>query len=232
MRIPASKGLTCIGRRDNGRVPIDHPVARSKRKDAELNSERLVRAAREVFARDGLSATLEDIAKHAGVGVGTVYRNFASKREIVETLYSEAIDSALADVEAALKIEDPWMAIVAFFEVTAANQARDRGLCETLLGHDDVGPSVEVTQRLVTVLSPLFERASRAGVLREGVTVTDIGPIFAMLNSIYWMSDAQPDLWRRYLALLLDGLRATERGALEQPALDVTAFTAALGAGE
>lgn len=212
-------------------MPIEH-LARAKRKDAALNNERLVQAAREVFARQGLSATLEDIAQRAGIGVGTVYRNFASKKEIVETLYDAAVDSALADVQTALEIEDPWRAIVTFFEVTAANQAQDRGLCETFLGHDGFGPSERIAQKLVAVLSPLFDRASKAGVLREGVTVTDIGPIFAMLNSVYRLSDADPELWRRYLALLLDGLRARDQPALPVPALDVASFKAALSAGD
>jgi AcrR family transcriptional regulator len=213
---------------DNELMSADENLTRARRKDAALNNERLVQAAREVFARQGLSATLEDIAKHAGVGVGTVYRNFSSKREIVETLYDAAIDSALADVRTALEIQDPWVAIVTFFEVTAANQARDRGLCETLLGHDGLGPNEHTAEKLVAVLSPLFDRASGAGVLREGVTATDVGPIFAMLNGVYRMSDARPDLWRRYLALMLDGLRADDRPALPVPALDVASLRAAL----
>ena len=210
-------------------MPTDEQLARPKRKDAALNNERLVQAAREVFAQQGLSATLEDIARHAGVGVGTVYRNFASKREIVETLYEAAIDSALADAQTALDVEDPWQAIVTFFEVTAAAQAKDRGLCETLLGHAGFGPNEQVAAKLLAVLSPLFERASAAGVLRDGITVTDILPIFAMLNSVYRMSEASPDLWRRYLALMLDGLRAGDRSALPVAALDAAEFMTAFG---
>src|SRR3978361_885908 len=114
-------------RRDTESMATNEHVTRARtrtrRKDAALNNERLVLAAREVFARQGLSATLEDIAKHAGVGVGTVYRNFASKQQIVETLYDAALDSALAEVQSALEIEDPWLALVSFFEVTAASQA-------------------------------------------------------------------------------------------------------------
>jgi AcrR family transcriptional regulator len=213
-------------------MPIKEHLARAKRKDAALNNERLVHAAREVFARQGLSATLEDVAHHAGVGVGTVYRNFASKREIVETLYEAAVDSALADVQTALEIEDPWLAIVTFFEVTAANQAQDRGLCETFQGHEGFGLNEHIAEKLVAVLSPLFDRATASGVLRDGVTVTDIGPIFAMLNSVYGMSDESPELWRRYLALMLDGLRASDRPALPIPALDVASFKTALSAGD
>ena len=213
-------------------MPIHEHLARAKRKDAALNNERLVQAAREVFARQGLSATLEDIAQHAGVGVGTVYRNFASKREIVETLYDAAVDSVLADVKTALEIEDPWLAMVTFFEITAANQAQDRGLCEMFQGHDGLGLNEHIAEKLVAVLSPLFDRASASGVLRDGVAVTDILPIFAMLNSVYGMSDESPELWRRYLALMLDGLRASDRPALPIPALDFASFKTALSAGD
>jgi len=199
----------------------------TKRRDAALNNERLIRAAREVFAARGLSATLEDIAKHAGVGVGTIYRNFASKQEIVESLYDAAIDSALAEAAEALQIEDPWEAIRTFFEVIAARQAQDRGLHERL---GNSGPNEGTASRLLDTLAPLFERASAARVLRDGVTVTDVTPIFAMLNAVYGMSESNPELWRRYLTVILDGLRAIDRPALPVPPMDAAAFTAALGA--
>ena len=209
-------------------MPTDERVAPIRRKDAALNNERLVQAAREVFARQGLSATLEDIARQAGVGVGTVYRNFASKREIIETLYDTAMDSVVADVQAASEIDDPWLAIVAFFERTAEHQARDRGLCELFLGRGDFGLDEQTAGQLVGALTRLFDRASAAGVLRDGVTFTDAWPIFAMLYGIYGLSDESPDLWRRYLALLLDGLRADGRAALPVPALDAASFANAL----
>ena len=210
-------------------MSTEQTQARAKRKDAALNNERLLQAARDVLARQGLSATLEDIAKQAGVGIGTVYRNYASKREIIELLYDAAIESALADVQAALDIDDPWLALVTFFEVTASHQAQDRGLCETFLGLDSgFGPHQEIAEKILAVVSPLFERARIAGVLRDGVTVTDILPIFAMLNAVYRMSSARPDLWRRYLALMLDGLRAGDRPALPVPGLDLASFTSAL----
>lgn len=200
-----------------------------QRRDAALNNERLVQAARDVFARQGLSATLEDIAKQAGVGVGTIYRNFSSKQEIVETLYDAAVDAALAEAEDALRIGDPWEAVHTFFDVIAARQAQDRGLHEVFLGYGGSGPSASTAMKLLAALTPLFARARAAGVLRAGVSVTDIMPIFAMLNSIYGMSEANPELWRRYLTIILDGLRATERPALPVPAMDAAAFAEALG---
>jgi AcrR family transcriptional regulator len=209
-------------------MSIEEHVARPKRKDAALNKDRLVQSAREVFARDGLSATLEDIARQAGVGVGTVYRNFASKREIVQTLYDSALDAALADVRAALEMEDPWLAIATFFEVTAASQARDRGLCEIILGRDAQHLGETIAGDLVDALRQLFDRASAAGVLRDGVSYTDCWPIFAMLYGIYGAIDGSPELWRRYLALILDGLRAGDRPSLPLPAPDGDWFAMAL----
>lgn len=222
--------MTKSNRDHNGTVPLDEHLPRSKRKDAVKNNERLVQAAREVFAQQGFSATLEDIARHAGVGVGTIYRNFASKGAIMATLYEVAVDSALADVETALQIEDPWQAIATFFEVTAAGQARDRGLGEMFLAPDSSGPADGIAEKILAAVSPLFERATKAGVLREGVAVTDILPVFAMLDSVYRLNDADPDLWRRYLALILDGLRASERPPLPVPPLDIATFTTTLGA--
>ena len=188
-------------------MPTDDQLTRPRRKDAALNHERLVQAAREVFAKQGLSATLEDIAKHAGVGVGTVYRNFASKQEIVDSLYNESLAAVLADVHLAIAIEDPWLAIQTLFETAAEHQARDRGLCELMLGADGAA-SDELVGGFVTLLTPLFDRAHAAGVLRADVTVHDVGPIFAMLYGVYGMNPADPEAWRRYLAVILDGLRA------------------------
>jgi AcrR family transcriptional regulator len=216
---------------DNRLMSTDETRPRAKRKDAARNNERLIQAAREVFARQGLSATLEDIAQHAGVGVGTVYRNFASKQEIVESLYDAVLDSAVADVQSAMRIDDPWLAIVTFFETTAGNQATDRGLSETVIGRHGVRPSEQSVRKLIAALSPLFDRAIAAGVLRDGVTVTDIYPIFAMLDGVYRIHPDRPDLWRRYLTLLLDGIRATDRPTLTVPPLDATSFTAAMVSG-
>jgi hypothetical protein len=107
----------------------------------------------------------------------------------------------------------------------------NRGLCETFLGTDGYDMNERAAAKLLAALTPVFERATAAGVLRDGVTVTDIGPIFVMLNSVYGLSDAHPELWRRYLAIVLDGLRASDRPALPEPALGATAFGAAIAGG-
>lgn len=202
---------------------------RSKRADAVLNHDRLVQAAREVFAEQGFSATLHDIAVHAGVGVGTIYRNFTSKQQIIQTLYEEAIERALSGVHEALDIADPWQALVTFFEVTASSQALDQGLTAMFLGSESSEPRGQTATRILDAVSPLFDRARAAGVIREGVGVTDILPIFAMLDAVYHLSDEDPGLWRRYLAILLDGLSAHDRPPLPVLPLDTTAFLASIG---
>jgi AcrR family transcriptional regulator len=203
--------------------------ARVKRADAVLNHDRLVQAAREVFAEQGFSATLLDIAKHAGVGVGTIYRNFASKQQIIDTLYEEAVETVLAGVHAALEIADPWQSLVTFFEVTALIQARDQGLTATFLGSGGLRPFEQTATRILEAVSPIFDRARTAGVVREGVGVTDILPIFAMLDAVYHLSDDTPDLWRRYLAILLDGIRANDRPRLTVAGLSTDGFHASIG---
>jgi AcrR family transcriptional regulator len=203
--------------------------ARAKRADARDNRARLVQAAREVFAEQGFSATLHDIAAHAGVGVGTIYRNFPSKQQIIETLYEEAIERVLVGVHEALGIADPWQALVTFFEVTASSQAADQGLTAMFLGSEGSRPLDQTAARILKAVSPLFDRARAADVLREGISVTDILPIFAMLDAVYHLSDETPGLWRRYLAILLDGLRAHDQPPLPALPLDATAFRASIG---
>lgn len=203
--------------------------ARAKRADAVQNHARLVRAAREVFAEQGFSATLHDIAEHAGVGVGTIYRNFASKQQIIETLYEEAVERALSGVNEALEIADPRQALVTFFEVTASSQALDQGLTAMFLGSESSKHFDQTADRILEAVSPLFDRARAAGAVREGVGVTDILPIFAMLGAVYRLSDENPSLWRRYLAILLDGLSAQDRPPLPVPALSTAAFRASIG---
>jgi len=203
--------------------------SRAQRADAARNRDRIVQAAREVFAEHGFSATLHDIAEQAGVGVGTIYRNFDSKQHIIRALYAEAIERVLSGAHEALQVADPWQALVTFFEATASSQALDKGLTAMFLGADSSTPLDETAARILESVSPIFDRALAAGVVREGIGVTDILPIFAMLDAVYHLSAEEPDLWRRYLAILLDGLRARDRSALPVNALDATAFRASIG---
>jgi AcrR family transcriptional regulator len=185
-----------------------HPPARPLRKDAARNRELLITAARELFAQRGLDVSLEDIAQHAGLGVGTAYRHFASKNEIASALLGQTLDAVVASGEQALTVEDPWRALVGFFEAAVAVQVGDRGLREVFLGVQDTGQIEYVHGRMTVIVTELVRRAQRAGVLRKDAAATDIGMIITMMSAVTEITaDFAPDTWRRYLALCLAGLK-------------------------
>ncbi|MDZ7887449.1 MAG: helix-turn-helix domain-containing protein [Mycobacterium sp.] len=179
------------------------------RKDAERNRQRVLEAARELFAQRGLEATLNDVAHHAHVGVGTVYRRFATKQELLDAIFESAIDQIVALAECGLDRENSWEGFVWFVEQLCELTATDRGLREMVYSTAYGGYPVECARlRLVPPISKLFERARTDGYLRTDAEHTDM-PILGMLAGTVseWAGHVEPDLWRRYVALLLDGLR-------------------------
>lgn len=183
-------------------------AARPLRKDAARNRELLIEAAREVFARRGLEATLDDVAHHAGLGVGTAYRHFANKYELATALMQQVIDTVVDSAQQALLVDDPWLGLVSFLETTLAVQSADRGLREVLMGVHDPVKMEQVHDRLSAPIAELLNRAQRAGVVRADADTTDLGFIIGMVCTVTDMAgDRSPELWRRYLTLCLDGLR-------------------------
>ncbi len=183
---------------------------RALRRDAALNRERLLAAARELFAEQGFEVTLDDIARHAGVGVGTAYRRFANKREVLDALFAEQTVELAAAADAGLADPDPWHGLVTYLETSLALQSRDKGLAQIVSG-DRISAEQHDWNR--DVMAPknraLVARAREAGMLRDDVTGTDLTFVQVGLNAIMTRSrDAYPDLYRRYLRLQLDGLRA------------------------
>jgi AcrR family transcriptional regulator len=186
----------------------DAACSRPLRKDAARNRAALVQAAREVFAERGLEASLDDIAHHAGLGVGTAYRHFANKYDLARAIFAEAVDDVVALADLAVTLDDPWDGIVRFLEGTAEAQTADRGLREVLMGVHDAQQMEQVHERLSGPLRELVDRAKRAGSIREDVEATDIGIVVLMLCTVADVTaEAAPDLWRRYLPMLLEGLR-------------------------
>jgi AcrR family transcriptional regulator len=183
-------------------APLDRPL----RRDASRNRDRLLQAARELFAERGLDVPMDDIAERAGVGVGTAYRRFANRDEIIAALFEERLADYLALAEEALTDPDPWTGVVTFLERSLALQADDRGLKELLMRDRRTLDRVATArERVMPLLERMVARAHEAGALRPGVTAEDVGMLSHMLGVA---NDFAPDLWRRYLPLLLDGLRA------------------------
>src|ERR1700680_1616117 len=108
--------------------PLRKDAERPLRKDAERNRQRILEAARELFTEQGLGVTLNDIAHFAGCGVGTVYRRFPDKEQLIDALFEERVGELVACAEAALSNPDPWEGFVGFLEYGLRLQAQDRGL--------------------------------------------------------------------------------------------------------
>ena len=197
------------------------PTERPLRKDAERNRQRILTAAGELFAERGLGVTLDDIAHHAGVGVGTVYRRYPNKEVLIDALFEQRIHAICAIAADALAIADPWDAFVYYLEKGAELQARDRGLKElpTCSTHGGAGVA-EAKVRLRTNVTAVYDRAKAAGVLRADVAPFDSPIIHFMLGAVMDRSrEVEPELWRRYLGLMLDGLRPESATPLSVEAL-------------
>ncbi|HKN54940.1 MAG TPA: helix-turn-helix domain-containing protein [Amycolatopsis sp.] len=193
--------------------------ARPLRRDAELNRRRILESARVVFGQRGLEATLDDIAHHAGLGVGTVYRRFPSKEHLVEAMFVERMDEVGALAARCLTADDPWQGFAEFTWQAVEMHSSDRGLREIMLsnyfGHEHVA---EAKARMVPLITQLVERAQAAGKLRADFVPTDVPLLHQMIGSVIeYTSAVRPDAWRRCLAMLLDGLRAQPGKASELP---------------
>jgi AcrR family transcriptional regulator len=182
---------------------------RPLRRDAQVNRQRIIDAAREVFAVRGLSATLDDVAQHAGVGIGTVYRRFPCKEALVQVALEQQLKEHVRVAEAALREQTGWDGLVLFLSGAAEMHAADRGLRDIALGtsfgarHHD-----QISARVVPLMRQLVDRAQREGSLRPDVTVEDIPLVLMMVSEVACHSGTtRPDAFRRYLRLIIDGMR-------------------------
>jgi AcrR family transcriptional regulator len=200
------------------------------RADAERNRQRLLTAAKELFAVRGVDVTLDDIARHAGVGTGTAYRRFPNKDALIEALMADRIAEIGALAEECLEDPDPWRAFAGFFERSLALMAADRGLKEVVFSPGRGRERVAHARRAIApVVAKLVKRAVDAGVVRPDISTTDAPIINFMLTTVVELSrDLEPELYKRYLAIVLDGLRAKDADPLPVAGLSVSAFQSAL----
>jgi AcrR family transcriptional regulator len=182
---------------------------RPLRRDAARNRELIIAAAGEVFATRGLEVTLDDIAHHAGVGVGTVYRRFRDKEQLIDALFDDRMDALVRTAEEALAADDPWLGLEAFFVDIFELQAADRGLRElSFAGQHGRERVARARARLEPLVQELVKRGHASGQLRDDVGADDIAIIQKMLAQVIDIAgDVSPELWRRYLTIVLDGLR-------------------------
>jgi AcrR family transcriptional regulator len=181
-------------------------AAKPLRADARRNHARILKAAREVFADKGVHSQIDDVAKRAKVGVGTVYRHFPTKDALLEALVRERFEEIAGYAREALEREDAWDGFCELIWRAAELNARDLGFCESVASTDCRAIVEDVGLMRSTRL--LIERAKAQGRMRADATEDDVQLMMIGASSVMQQSPA-PDAWRRYFTLMLDGMRAS-----------------------
>jgi AcrR family transcriptional regulator len=201
-------------------VPASTSI-RPLRRDAVANRERIVAAARATFSAQGIEAPVEEIARRAGVGIGTLYRRFPTKEDLVDAVFEDTLSEFERAAEEALAAEDAWLGFRTFLERAFALHAENRGLKDVALTsapgrvHAEAGRA-----RMRPLIRRVVERAQAQGVLRADFRPEDVPVLFwAIARVIEATAPVAPDFWRRPLGFALDGLRADAATALPHAAL-------------
>jgi AcrR family transcriptional regulator len=180
-------------------------VPRPKRADARRNYEKVLAAARQAFAEGGEATALEDIARRAGVGIGTLYRHFPNRQALLEAVYVDEVE-AMCRSAAELDGSDPWEALNRWFERFIAYIGTKRALAAELQNYLDMdAPLFQVCRTsLYEAGEPLLKRAQEAGMVRSDVT---IGEVIQMVVGIAKIPAKDPKDNQHILRVALDGLR-------------------------
>jgi AcrR family transcriptional regulator len=183
-------------------------ATRPLRADARRNRERVLKAARSVFAEYGLDAQMDDVARAAGVGVGTVYRHFPTKEAVVEEVARSGYEEICGIARDALEQDDAWEAFSGFMWRGAWLHRNDRARCEIHSTRPDVMARVAGEKHeLLDMVAELIARGQAAGVLRADLSKDDMPVLWCSIGAA--QQHATDDAgWERYLTLMLDGLRA------------------------
>jgi len=178
---------------------------RPKRADARRNYEKLIAAAHDAFAQDGTSASLEDIARRAEVGIGTLYRHFPTRQHLLESVYLEEVEAICRSAEDFAGLP-PWDALSGWLHAFVGFAATKKALAEEMFHYIDRDAAVFQTcgSAITTVGDELLKRAQDAGEVRPDTDFTDIG---RLVGGISVIRATDSDQIRRILDVALDGLR-------------------------
>jgi AcrR family transcriptional regulator len=206
MAAPRSHG-TGIGSTNVGSAAIA-AAERTLRADAARNRRRVLSAAAQVFGERGLAGSIDEIARAAGVGVGTVYRRFPSTAALVDAVFEDKVENMVIFAGEAAAFDDPWQGFVYFIRRSLDWQVQNRGLRAVRLRRQLPGAGAARTRDTVApILTAIIERAQVTGKLRPDVVVGDVLMLVTMLVAVFDYVDLHdPELGPRYLALMLDGL--------------------------
>jgi AcrR family transcriptional regulator len=178
-------------------------------------------AARELLASEGIDVPVRQVARRAGVGVGTLYRHFPTREDLVDAVLEEAFDQYVALAEEALAEPDSWLGFTGFVEQVLVLHARNHGLKDVVeTGGRGRERAAAMRSRIAPLLARLVERAQAQGSLRSDFAPQDIALVFWGADRVIELAgDVAPEIWRRQLGFVFDGLRSAAARPLPQPPL-------------
>ncbi|MEY9862922.1 AcrR family transcriptional regulator [Catenulispora sp. GAS73] len=195
------------------------PASRPLRRDAERNRQLILDTAKAVFAHRGLDASLDEVAHEAGLGVGTVYRRFPNRDALIDALFADMLHSIERIVAESMALPRAWDGLVHFMTAMLESQGRDKALRDLMLSRqkylEECGLDKEevVRETVEPALYEMIDRAKIEGDLRPDVAATDVGVLLiSAVGVVDFTAPADPEVWRRHLAVMLDGLRARAAG--------------------
>jgi AcrR family transcriptional regulator len=193
-------------------------IERVPRADARRNREAVIAAAKKLFADQGLDAQMPDVAKAAKVGVGTVYRHFPTKEDLIAALAEERFERLAEKARDAIEADDAWEGLCDFIRFSAQIQADDRGLCEVMGSRPEVMNDSALAVGLDELCDKMVERARGSGKLRKDLEWEDIPMIACGLGRIT-PAEMGPATgrWPRLVEIIIDGLRAPGSSKLPKP---------------
>jgi AcrR family transcriptional regulator len=183
---------------------------RPLRADARRNREKIVNAAREIVAEQGEAAQIDDVARKAGVGVGTVYRHFPNKDALMGELVRMCVVECTNVAQECASIDDGWEAFAALIRRSCERMAQDAAMRRTWQAADDeaVAYAAPAKVHLHDAAEVLIERAHASGQLRADFTVDDMGGLMCGLGAAIDAMPEPDERWRRLVGFALDGLKA------------------------
>jgi AcrR family transcriptional regulator len=190
-----------------------------RRRDAQERRTRLIAAAQREFAARGVDASLERIARNAGVAIGTLYRHFPTRLDLLMAAFEPRLQEFLEEADKALEMNDPWEGLVRYLENLFRVQAGDRGFNDFLSRRFPGSAETErIHDQLCRQIEEVLARAQEAGRARRDITQADIvNLIWSNGRMIDATSTTAPNAWRRQLHLMLDAYRAERAHPIPEP---------------